>query len=75
MKIATTIIISMALAMLVCSTASTQTDRLLQITQRSATYTKMCASYPDRASLVDEKSKTDAANNNAAMKGAFKKSG
>ena len=69
------LVISITLVMLACSSASSQPNRLLQTTTRSASYTKMCASFADRDALVDEKAKADAKNNQAAMKGAFKVSG
>lgn len=49
--------------------------RFLQSAVRTATVTKMCASYPNRNDLVDSKAKTDAEANNAAMKSSMGVSG
>lgn len=69
---------SLALIFLTClvvSASQDQANRLLQITTRTASVTKMCASFPDRNSLVDDKTKADAELNKAAMKASFKLSG
>lgn len=60
----------------VASTLETSSShRLLQITTRTATVTKMCANYPTRDTLVDAKAEADSASAKTAMKGSFKAEG
>lgn len=68
-------IISMVIAMLIVmsfSLSSNNSSRLLQVTQRTAAVTKLCASFPSRTELISEQAKADADLNNAAMKSSFK---
>lgn len=64
----------MSLSIAAWSKTSSQSNRLLQV-EITTSSSKVCASFPDRNALIDEKAKTEAAKNRAAMNAAFKISG
>lgn len=68
------LIILMSLSIAAWSKTSSQSNRLLQV-EITTSSSKVCASFPDRNALIDEKAKTEAAKNRAAMNAAFKISG
>lgn len=68
------LIILMSLSIAAWSKTSSQSNRLLQV-EITTSSSKVCASFPERNALIDEKAKTEAAKNRAAMNAAFKVSG
>lgn len=68
------LIILMSLSIAAWSKTSSQSNRLLQV-EITTSSSKVCASFPDRNALIDEKAKTEAAKNRAAINSAFKLSG
>lgn len=68
------LIILMSLSIAAWSKTSSQSNRLLQV-EITTSSSKVCASFPDRNALIDEKAKIEAAKNRAAMNAAFKISG
>ncbi len=68
------LIILMSLSIAAWSKTSSQSNRLLQV-EINTSSSKVCASFPDRNALIDEKAKTEAAKNRAAINSAFKLSG
>lgn len=68
------LIILMSLSIAAWSKTSSQSNRLLQV-EITTSSSKVCASFPDRNALIDEKAKIEAAKNRAAINSAFKLSG